>query len=75
MEYTVKIEMNTLESTTNFWAWSNKSFTSVGEFAKEYNTQAKKFGESTICKQQVALLANGLQMPTEKWVFRVSEQK
>jgi len=69
----MRIEMNTLDATANFWAWSSKEYNSVGEFAKEFNINAKKFGERTICKMQVALLANGLQMPTEKWVFRVKE--
>lgn len=70
----MRIEMNTLDATiTKFWAWSSKEYNSVGEFAKEFNTQAKKFGESALCKQQVALLTIGLQMPTERWVFRVKE--
>jgi hypothetical protein len=67
----IQIEMADLTDTNKFWAWSGKTYNSIGEFAREYNSQAKKMGEDHLCKAQIALLDLGMQTPTSKWVFRV----
>ena len=67
----LQIEMADLTDTKKFWAWSSKSYNSIGDFAKEYNSQAKKMNEDHLCKAQVVLLDLGMEVPTSKWVFRV----
>ena len=67
----IKIEMADLKDTNRFWSWSAKTYANVGEFFQEYNTQAKQFGHELLCKQQVALLDIGMEVPTSKWIFRV----
>ena len=67
----LQIEMADVANANRFWSWSNKTYNSVGEFATEYNSQAKQFNEEHLCKQQIALLDIGKQAQTTKWIFRV----
>jgi hypothetical protein len=67
----IQIEMAELTDTSRFWAWSAKSYENIGEFAQEYNSQAKRFSQEHLCKQQIAMLDLGMEVPTSKWIFRI----